>query len=389
MFSKNNPVVLFLDRTGFSVFQGTLVNIVKLPFSQEIVSNLEVINRDQLFALISSFIDKNRINSSILIVLLADSVVYEKDLSKILPKPQSLPANNANPLSNQKAIDFMNREQQIKTEIQNFLQNIPFEDILAKVIKTESLMKLVAVNKDLIFSTTDPFVKKGFLIESIVPCFLYGSTVTFTNGLTSDIARLVLRKPELLKIGNLLTDQEKVNAPQNAYENEKEEEKEKTDQSKRKYMLIAIFVVLLVILGILVIGNLTQNKSLNNNVKNIPKNTLISSSPTPISAKPDLPIGSASANLNMADVKIIIQNSQSESISGSLKEALAKIGFKNIITEDFQGAVPEKSSVIFSDDIPAEIRQNTILEINKLLPNILILEGGIPGSKITIIVGRL
>lgn len=390
MFSKNNPVVLLLDRSGFSLFQGTLVNILKFPFTADIVANSEVINKDQLFTLVSAFIDKNKIYPSIIIVLLADSIVYEKDLSKITPKTQPVAINNPIPNSNQKTLDLVNREQQLKTEIQNFLQNIPFEDILAKVIKTDTLVRLVAVNKDLIFSATDPFIKKGFLVEAIVPCFLYGQTVNFTNGLTPDVARLVLRRQELLKVANLLTDQEQINISQNAYENEKEKEKEKKHKGTRKYILIAVFAVLLVILGILLIISGTQNKSLNNKIKNSSRNTVISPSITPISTKPDIPIGSSSAILNAEDVKItIVRNSQSETISGLLREGLIKIGFKNIASENSGEAVSAKSSVLFSKDIPTDIRQNAILEINKILPNVLVLESESSDSKITILVGKL
>ncbi|MEK7517629.1 MAG: hypothetical protein AAB583_03700 [Patescibacteria group bacterium] len=372
MFSKNNPVVLLLDRSGFSLFQGTLVNILKFPFTPDTVANLEVVNKDQLFTLISSFIDKNRIYPSIIIVVLADAVVYEKDFSKVASS------------SNQKTLDFADKEQQ-QIEIQNFLQKVPFEEILAKVIKTEAMTRLVAANKDLIFSTTDPFAKKGFLVEAIVPAFLYGQNANFANGLTPDIARLVLKKQELLKVANLLIDQQETAISQGPDENEKGKE------PKRNLMpliLIAIFIVLLIVLGIMFVGLGGQEKSINNNEKKSSENRVIPSI-TPIPVKSDTSTGSSSATLNIENITItIIQNSQSIVIARLLKEALETMGFRNIISENSKGAIPVKSTVLFSKNIPTILRENAILEINEILPSALVLETENSESKITIILGQ-
>ena len=381
MVSKNNPVVLLLDRSGFTLFQGTLLSILKFAFTPDTVANLEVINKDQLFSLVYSFIDKNRIIPSIIVVLLADAIVYEKDLSKVPQKTQ--PAiNNVPPNSNQKALDMVNKEEEFKAEIQNFLQNIPFEDILAKVIKTGTITRLVAANKDLIFSTTDPFIKKGFLVEAVVPAFLYGQNVSFANGLTLDTARLVLRKQELLKVANLLTDQQQISISQNS--NESGREKEKKHKSIRQYIFIAVFVILLIVLGILLKGSGSQEKNLNSETKNSP-----TISPSILLAPTNSPIGTSSAILDVEDVKItIVQNSQSKATASLLKEALIKIGFKNIVNESSAEGVSAKSSVLFSKNIQANIRENAILEINKILPNVLVLESESSDSKITILVGK-
>lgn len=387
MFSKNNPVVLLLDRSGFTLYQATLVNIVKFAFTPDIVANLEIVNREQFLALVSSFIDKSRIYPSIIFVLLEDAIVYEKDLSKVSQKAQPVAVNTTPLSSNQKIMDFANRGQEFKTEIQNFLQNIPFEDILAKVIKTETITRLVAVNKDLIFSTTEPFIKKGFLIEAIVPAFLYGQTVNFVNGLTLDTARFVLRKQELLKVANLLTDQQETTISQAPYEDEKEKRKQ-SKKNLRQLILIGAFVVLLIILGIMFVGLGGEKKNLKNN-ETKPSINKVTLSPTPIAIKSDLPIGSSSAILSIENVEVIIvQNSRTLAASGLLKEGLEEAGFKNIISENSTDTAPAKSSVLFSKNIPTNMRQNVILEINKIFSNVLVLEDENSDSKITIIIGQ-
>lgn len=385
MFSKNNPVVILIDRSGFYLFQSTLVNILKFAFTSDIVANMEVISKEQFFNLVSSFIDKSKIIQSIVIIILADAIIYEKDLSKVPQKAQPVGVNGIVPSSDQKISDLANKEQELKTEIQNFLQNIPFEDILAKVIKTETTTRLVAVNKDLIFSTTEPFIKKGFLIEAIVPAFLYGQTVNFVNGLTLDIARLVLRKQELLKVANLLTDQQQINISKDSDENGKE--KEKKHKNLRQLILIGVFVVLLIILGVLLIGLGGEKKPLNNDERKSSVNT--NNNVTPVPERSDLPIGSPSAIMEIEDVKIIIvQNSQTSAVSQLLKLGLEENGFKNISSENSTDTVPSKSSVLFSKNIPTDLRQNVILEINKMFPNVLVLESENSDSMITILIGQ-
>lgn len=381
MFSKNNPVVLFLDRSGFTLYQSTLVNIIKFAFTPDIVANLEVINKDQFFALVSSFIDKNKIISSIIIVLLADSVIYEKDLSKIPQKIQPVTPNTVPSSSSQKILDLANKEQEFKTEIQNFLQNIPFEDILAKVIKIQTTTRLVAANKDLIFSTTDPFTKKGFLVEAVVPAFFYGQSANLANGLTSDIAQMVLRKQEILKIANLLTDQQETNISQSSLESVRDKEKQ-SKKNRRPLILIGVFVALLIILVIMFISLGGEKKTEPTNVV-FPTITSVPIEPT------DSGNSSSSAALKIEDAIItIVRNSQSIEPSDALEEEFTKIGFKNIVSEDSTDTVPVKSSVSFSKDIPTKMRQNAILEINKIFPNALILESENSDSKIIIIIGQ-
>ena len=139
-----------------------------------------------------------------------------------------------------------------ETEIQNFLANVPFEDVLAKVIKTDKLELLVAVNKDIISSIIDPFVKKGFILEAVVPCFLYGQNINITNGLTVDAVRTILRKPELLKAANLLTDHQEIRQPAEVSQTSSQNErgKEKKPQNIRQFILIGVFVVLIIVLVI-------------------------------------------------------------------------------------------------------------------------------------------
>lgn len=252
MFSRNHPIILFLDRSGFSIFQDTLPNIAKFNFTQDIVANLDVVNKEQFVNLIATFIQINKILPSSLALVMSDNIIYEKDLENALQK-QTLSSEPLG-LEAQGSIDKEHKE-----EIQNFLEDIPFEEVLAKVIRTEQLNRIVAVNKDLVMTIADVFVNKGSTIEAIIPSFMYGSNVNFAAGLTQNNIQAILGESGILRTGNLLIDQQKINSLADLATGQKDPPAgaesdsaggEKKPQNLRQYILIGIFVTLLVILAV-------------------------------------------------------------------------------------------------------------------------------------------
>lgn len=247
MLSKNHPIILFIDRNGFTLFQDTQPNIPRFNFTPDIVSNLDVVNKEQFSNLITSFIHINKIIPSNLGVILSDNVIYVKDL-----------ANG----------------EESQDKIQAFLENIPFEEVLAKVIKTDTINRIVAVNKDLVMTIINVFVSKGSNVEAVAPSFMYGQNVNFTIGLTQDNVKTILESLEILRVGNLLTDQKKI-LPSVIVENEKSSDLgAKKPQSLRQYILIGVLVTLLVIF-VVVYLNLGASKTPppNRKIKNSSANT--------------------------------------------------------------------------------------------------------------------
>ena len=229
MFSKNHPIILFLDRSGFSVFQDTMADIAKFNFTPDIVANLDVVNKEQFSTLITTFIQINKIVPSSLALVLSDNIIYEKDIQALNSETQE------------------NIDKEHKEEIQEFLEDIPFEEVLAKVIKI-GVPRIVAVNKDLVMTIADVFVNKGSVLEAIIPSFMYGPNVNFAAGLTQNNIQAILEGSEILKTGNLLTDQQRITSVQGLETEQKE--KEKKPQNLRLYILVGVFVTLLVILAV-------------------------------------------------------------------------------------------------------------------------------------------
>lgn len=377
MLSKNHPIILFIDRNGFSLYQDILTNIPKFNFTPDLISNLDVVNKEQFVNLIATFIQINKIVGSSLAVILSDNVIYVKDLVSPVQKP---------------TLD----QGLHKDEAQNFLENIPFEEVLAKIIKAGDAGRIVAVNKDLVMTIIDAFVSKGSAIETITPSFMYGQSADFTQGLSLDNVRVILGNTETLRLGNLLTDQEKIIPSQNLESERKNLSADtkpdlasvKKPQNLRQYIFIGVFVTLLVIFAVVYLNlGVSQTPP----VKKVKNSASAINAPTaPPTGEPTLAQAIITAiPLDIKSIKIkIVQSSQIDEKADSLKSRLLSMGLADITSEVSQSSTAEKSSVIFSQNIPADLRNNIIAEVKKILPSVSILENQDVNLIITIILGK-
>jgi hypothetical protein len=337
-------------------------------------------------SLVSTFIEINKIVPSSLAIILSDDVIYIKDLAGPVQKPVLAPGSAPAPKIE------ATEDKEHKDEVENFLENIPFEEILARVIKTGNINRIVAVNRDLVMTTVDAFTVKGSTIDSITPGFMYGQNVNFTKGLTSDNLKAILGNVEILRLGNLLTDQEKMIIGRDI-RSELESPSaivEKKKQNLTQYILAGIFVILLIVLG--VVYFLSQKADEASDTKNI--NSIINQKiavPAVIPTATPVP-ATASATISSSDLKTvnikISYDTQSSSIAASLKTGFSGMGFENVANEISKVSTPEKSSVIFSQNISTDLRSSIITEIKEVLQNFSILESQDASSTIDISIGK-
>jgi len=386
MAIKEHPIIIFLDRNGFIIYQDTLSNIWQFPFAQDLVVNLDVVNKAQLVNSIGSFIQTNKVIPSSLIVVLADSVIFQKDLSLQKNQDVTLPSGE-DKIINKPQIDFGNKEQQEK-EIKNFLDSVPFEEILAKVINNT---RLVATNKDLLETVTHPFKKMGCMVEAIIPAFMYQQYIDFSGGLGQSVAKIVLRQTDLLKLGNMLTGQQAVEPKQDPNDQPQNVPKEKPSNS-RQFILIAIFVFLIIVL---VIVYLTSRSTASPPIENVLQPSESQSFPSPtvaLQVKTIVPKAETDALPTTIDLRtieiIVVKNNETEILANALKNLLTQSGFLNVNVKDSTSPIPAKGSVLFSTSIPEDARQKVIAEIKKLFPDILVQESQDNEPVITIIVGK-
>lgn len=398
MLSKNHPIILFIDRTGFSVYQDVLTNIPRFNFTPDIVDNLDVIDKEQFSKLITTFMQINRVVPSNLAIILSDNVVFVKSLA-ILVQKSPLEQIGQNPKED---LNGVGKDQ--KDEVQKFLEDVPFEDVLAKVIKIGDRNCITAVNKELVMTIADVFVANKSTIEAIAPSFIFGQNANFSAGLTATNIKIILEDTETLKLGNLLTNQEKNFLPQNLgskIENPVSDIKPnktsdvKKPQNTRQLILIGVFITLLIILGVVYFNmgaSQTSPKKSKTTSTSVNKVVVPTVAPTAISTvAPTLAQISASPTaVDMKSVRVIITQGSAgvDEKAVILKDNLLKMGFQSISSEISKTSIPEKSSVVFSQNIPTTLRNSVVVEIKKTLLDASALEGQNSNSTINIIIGK-
>ena len=369
MATGDHPIIIFLDRGGFVIYEDVLSNVWQFPFAPELVRNLDVVNKEQLTTLIKGFIQTNKVVPGKIVVILSDSVIFQKDLTT-QAQPQ---------------LDLAAKELQDK-EIKNFLDNVPFEETMSRVING---LRIVAANKDLMDTILEPFKKIGCIVNAVVPAFIYEKYIDFSGGLNKNIAKTVFQQGDILKQGSLLINE--AQAPKEVPADEIPAQPAKKSNNLRQYMLSGVFVLLLLLLGIVYFA---QNRS---NEKPLSKSSLpqpsgsLSISPTiPIAQSAISPTASLPAQpMDLKNIKItIIGNKETEVVSNAIKNLLAAQGFKTIETKDSADALPAKSSVLFSKSVSDEIRKMAVLEIKKLFPDVIVSESQEEAPTINIILGK-
>lgn len=379
MLTKNHPVILFIDRFGFSVYQDVLTNIPKFNFTSDLVSNMDVVNGDQFKSLIATFIQINKMVPSCLVIILSDDIIYIKDLAA---SQKAIPAQGA------KVEPVDDREHQ--EDIRNFLEDIPFEEVMAKTIRIGEANRVVAVNRDLVMTIMNVFTGKGFAIEAVIPGFMYGQSASFSAGLTASNIPVILGNAETLKLGNLLTDQEKAIPTQGLGGDLKTApaEKAKKPQGMRQFILIGVFITLLILLGVVYL-NLGASQAIPKSYKLKSSDTAANGAnasivtPTSTQVLPTIAV----ADLKTVNIKISY-SSQFSATAANLKNSLSALGFQNMLDEITEVAIPEKSSVTFSQSIPETLRNSIVTEMKKILPNITILGNQEPNPTINILIGK-
>lgn len=386
MFSRSHPILILIERNGFSFFQDTQQNILKFAFTQGVVSNLDISNKSQFVNLLATFIKTNKIIPSSLGIILSDSVIYFKDFPNSAPKTTSKDSKTSTQNANKDLAAGEALDKDHKKEIQDFLENVPFEDVLAKVIKSNHADRVVSANKDLIMTIADTFTNNGSVLEAIVPGFMFAPKANFSSGLNRSNIQAVLGGAETIRMANMLTDQQKFSSPK-AWEEAAKDPSEAGLKGKsknlRQYILIGVFCVLLVVLGIVFYINMIAPSSKPKR-QNIPvANSKISPTLIP-SVSPA--VATAAATVENTKVKIL-QGSPTSSVSANINRELLEIGFKNIDTETSLSSKTQKPSVVFSQAITTVLKDLIVEQLNKHFGDVAVLESNDTDPTITISTG--
>ncbi|OGG27489.1 hypothetical protein A2960_04300 [Candidatus Gottesmanbacteria bacterium RIFCSPLOWO2_01_FULL_39_12b] len=211
--------VLFLTNDRMELYMPDMANILTYYFSDKIVRDLEVVDQVALDLDIQSFVTRNQLFSVEVYILLSETVYFAKDL---VEDPSF----------------------HLDIEIGKFIENVPFENTTSRIYKAVNTTKFVVANKDFLEAIRVALVNQGLLVWAVVPACIVGEGIL---SLTRQTGEHVLAKTDIMKQNTLLSEMPSMQSASQKQNAKKEK--------KQTGILLAVFIILLIILGIMLYQN--------------------------------------------------------------------------------------------------------------------------------------
>lgn len=267
-FAKKQTAVVYIDTDKALFYTGKTVDIFRLDFPSNVISDLDLVSEEKLTELIDSFCKTNNLEGTKYETTLVFSTgsVFEKD--------------------------FADENKEENTQMQQFIDIVPFEDVLSKTYKLDKKTKVVVINKTLYEALKNALEKKNFSISSVLP---YSVLQEINTELANSVnLAFIAGKIDSYKQYNL-------NDSENNNSNNKIKTNDSKKQNKRVYILIGIFILLLILLGVLVISTLSPQQSSKKGTVVLPTLT-----PRPSIQKENTASASPSANISATGSPTVI-----------------------------------------------------------------------------------
>lgn len=213
MASDGRDAIIFITRNLLYIYDAN--SILKLDIPAEVVRDMDILDKTGFDGLVDTFIKTKKIDPGTLWIVLSDDVCFSQEIAE---------TDSA----------------KLETEVRDFLEAVPFDQIISKRFKSQSGVRVIAANLELVEAIIEIFDRNGFETEAITPSAIfpgYGAKKV----LDPDYARFIISNKALCRQGNMLA---RMSAPSRSPEPAQEIKK----KNKLLPYLIVGFVVLLAIL---------------------------------------------------------------------------------------------------------------------------------------------
>ena len=219
-YTKKQNAIFYID-LGKGFFLGSNVQtILQVDFPPDTFADGGIINKEKFLQLLQVFIQTNKIEPCPLILVFSKNISFEKEF-----KDDSASEKN-------------------DAEIAEFIELVPFEEVLSTTYKLNNKKWIVAFNRELLENVNYGFEKEKFTVVSAVPYSVLEVMIAeLANNLDLNI---LLSKFEVIKQYDLTEEIEPLR------ENKSKTEA-KTKNNNRVYVLLGIFGILAVVLVVLFI----------------------------------------------------------------------------------------------------------------------------------------
>ncbi len=179
MADTSAGTIIFLERDRFYLYNGG--SILSLNIPAQVLPDLDVKDKDALFNLVTTFIQNNKLEPSQLFFVVSEAVCFSKDF----------PVRDPTDVTG------------VQTSSQAFIDAVPFNSVLSKIYKTQTVYRVVAINQELVDVIVDAFIHKGFGLTAIVPANIYPE-FGISRELTDKFAKHIIDTREKAKLSSMV-----------------------------------------------------------------------------------------------------------------------------------------------------------------------------------------
>jgi len=382
MNTKQSIAIIVFDRNAITYINSTGVTAQSV-FVPESVRDFDVVDKEKLSNQIASFIDANKLVPSTLVFLMADNVLFVKDM--LPPKiPEQHATSEKSSQSMPKIPDgILTKEEEEKT-IKKYLDTVPFERIAYKTYQLTSGKRIIVTNASLTGVIKDVFKKKGFTLSFSVPASILGNDI-LSAGVIPQVLAQVMSRYDWLRSQAFDIDEEVIPlVPQQPIL----VIGGKTDY-KRLALMGGIFVILLSIMIVMYINS--QKPPVAKPISVLPISNPVIAEPTAIVATSSaqvslVPVSTQSAVqlAKFEKIQIIASNANLPKAQ-QVKSLLLQSGFGVVDVQPQQGTIGGVTSIMAVDSTVSQtVRDLLIQSINVALPNVTQQQSGSGKYQITI-----
>ncbi len=218
--TKKQNAIFYID-LGQGFFLGSNARgTLQVDFPADTFADGDLIDKEKFLQRLQEFIQTNKIEPCPLIVIYSKSISFEKEFEENTVSEKS------------------------EAEIAEFIELVPFEDVLSKIYKLNNKKRAIAFNRELFENVNYGFEREKFTVVSAVP---YSVLEVMISELADNLdLNILLNKFEEMKQYNFENDIEPLKDNNSKTET-------KTNNKKRVYLLLGVFGILAVVLGFLII----------------------------------------------------------------------------------------------------------------------------------------
>lgn len=150
MFGTTPPLIIcFIHRNTVQFFSFGSGVIVSMDIPATAISNLEVVNKDELYVFINEWLKRNTIGGDRMLFVLSGATYFDRQIE---------------------GADESGQE----TQILKFYDTVPFEELITKVVPVNGGKHVFAVNKPYLEAIQHAFYLQGIQSTGVIPAFVLG-----------------------------------------------------------------------------------------------------------------------------------------------------------------------------------------------------------------------